>query len=40
MLADLRALEKMAAMEAGAEDKMAGQQGLRITENLEDFFLG
>jgi hypothetical protein len=40
VLADLGALEEMAAMETGAQDEVAGQEGLRIAENLEDFFLG
>ena len=40
VLADLGALEEMAAVETGAQDEVAGQQGLGITENLEDFFLG
>jgi hypothetical protein len=40
MLADLGALKKMSAVEAGAQDKVAGQEGFRIAENLEDFFLG
>ena len=40
VLAHLGALEEMAAMQAGAQDEMAGQQGLGIAENLEDFFLG
>jgi hypothetical protein len=37
---DLGALEEMAAVQAGAEDEVAGQQGLGIAEDLEDFFLG
>jgi hypothetical protein len=40
VLADLGALEKVAAVQAGAQDEVAGQEGLRIAENLEDFFLG
>ncbi len=40
VLADLSALEEMAAMEARAQDEVTSQEGLRITENLEDFFLG
>jgi hypothetical protein len=27
-------------MEARAQDEVTSQEGLRITENLEDFFLG
>jgi hypothetical protein len=27
-------------METGAQDEMTSQKGLRITEYLEDFFLG
>jgi hypothetical protein len=40
VLADLGALEEMAAVQAGAEDEVAGQEGLGIAEDLEDFFLG
>ena len=40
VLADLGALEEMAAMETGAQDEVPGQEGLRVTENLKDFFLG
>jgi hypothetical protein len=40
VLANLGALEEVAAMETRAQDEVAGQEGLRITENLEDFFLG
>jgi len=40
MLANLGALEEVAAMETGAQEEVTGQEGLGITENLEDFFLG
>ena len=40
VLAHLGALEEVAAVQAGAQDEVAGQQGLGIAEDLEDFFLG
>jgi hypothetical protein len=40
VLADLRALEEMGAVQAGAQDKMPLQQGLGPGENVEYFLLG
>jgi hypothetical protein len=40
VLANLGTLEEVAAVETGAQDEVTSQEGLRITENLEDFFLG
>jgi len=38
-LANLRALEIVAAMQAGTQNEVAGEQRLRVFENIEHFLL-
>jgi hypothetical protein len=39
MLQGQGTLEKLAAVESAAEDKMSLQKGTRVAENLQDFVL-